>query len=255
MSLIGKNIKKIRAVKKLNQTQFASLFNLKRTSVGAYEEGRAEPKINTLIKIANYFSLSINTLLTKELTVNNLSQFDEVGERKVESSPKSKKNNGSTPFINRNNSLNYTNHYKELNFIQNLPSVSLPIKVNITSRSFEHTGDAMVNNNIGIKDGDIIVGLIVSEQSWEKIALDNLFIVILQNRIVLRRVKGVSNSHITLSPDNNSYKTETTLLTDIHELWKVIGVYSTHLSNPSQSENRISDLEQKLNLILKKIEP
>jgi len=77
MSYIGKNIRKIRMSKKLTQTEFADLFDLKRTAVGSYEEGRAEPKIDTLIKIADYFSLSLDQLLRKELTINEIFHFKE----------------------------------------------------------------------------------------------------------------------------------------------------------------------------------
>lgn len=76
MSHIGKNIRKIRKVKNLNQTQFAELFDLKRPSIGAYEEGRAEPKISTITQIANYFGISLDDLLNKELSVNDLYHFD-----------------------------------------------------------------------------------------------------------------------------------------------------------------------------------
>ncbi len=75
MSYIGKNIRKIRISKKLTQTEFAELFDLKRTAVGSYEEGRAEPKIETLIKIADYYKLSLDQLLRKELTVNEIFKF------------------------------------------------------------------------------------------------------------------------------------------------------------------------------------
>ncbi len=75
MSYIGKNIRKIRMSKKLTQTEFAELFDLKRTAVGSYEEGRAEPKIDTLIKIADYFNLTIDQLLRKELTINEIFHF------------------------------------------------------------------------------------------------------------------------------------------------------------------------------------
>ncbi|MCF6183796.1 MAG: helix-turn-helix domain-containing protein [Bacteroidales bacterium] len=77
MSYIGKNIRKIRISKKLTQTEFAELFDLKRTAVGSYEEGRAEPKIETLIKIADYYKLSLDQLLRKELTVNEIFKFRE----------------------------------------------------------------------------------------------------------------------------------------------------------------------------------
>lgn len=76
MSYVGKNIKKIRSVKNLNQSQFADLFDLKRASIGAYEEGRAEPKIATLMDIAKHFGISTDDLLNKELSVNDLFHFD-----------------------------------------------------------------------------------------------------------------------------------------------------------------------------------
>ncbi len=75
MSVIGKNIKKIRTTKGLNQTEFGQLFNLTRGSIGSYEEGRAEPKIETLKQIANKFSISLDHIITAELTVNQLSGF------------------------------------------------------------------------------------------------------------------------------------------------------------------------------------
>ena len=76
MSFIGRNIKKIRTVKKLSQAAFAQLFNLARPSVGAYEEGRSEPKLDTIIQMAAHFGLSVDVLLTKELTINDLYKFN-----------------------------------------------------------------------------------------------------------------------------------------------------------------------------------
>lgn len=72
MSFIGQNIKKIRSIKNMSQQGFASLFGLTRASVGAYEEGRAEPKTDTSILIAKHFKLTLDQLITKELTVNNI---------------------------------------------------------------------------------------------------------------------------------------------------------------------------------------
>ncbi len=75
MSIIGKNIKKIRTTKNLNQTEFGKIFSLTRGSIGSYEEGRAEPKIDTLKQIANKFSISLDAIISTELTVNKLSGF------------------------------------------------------------------------------------------------------------------------------------------------------------------------------------
>lgn len=76
MSFIGRNIKKIRTTKGLSQTEFGKLFGITRGSIGSYEEGRAEPKIETLKTIANKFSISLDAIITAELTVNQLSGFN-----------------------------------------------------------------------------------------------------------------------------------------------------------------------------------
>lgn len=72
----GKNIKKIRAIKKLSQARFAELFDLTRSSVSAYEEERAEPKLDVIIKIAEYFNLTVDKLVNSEITVNEFYRFN-----------------------------------------------------------------------------------------------------------------------------------------------------------------------------------
>ena len=76
MSCIGKNIRKIRTIKGLSQTDFANLFDLTRASISAYEENRAEPKMDATLKIANYFNIPIEELLTHEITVNEFARFN-----------------------------------------------------------------------------------------------------------------------------------------------------------------------------------
>jgi DNA-binding XRE family transcriptional regulator len=97
MSKIGKNIRKIRATKGLSQTGFANLFNLTRASIGAYEEGRAEPKTDTTLLIAKHFSIPVEALLAEELTVNRLTNFTLESALK----PQGKVNQKSILFINK----------------------------------------------------------------------------------------------------------------------------------------------------------
>ena len=77
---IGQNIKKIRAVKGWSQTRFAEEFGLTRGAVGAYEEGRADPKLETLISIAKKISVSVDEFIHRELTVNQVHGFGLVDE-------------------------------------------------------------------------------------------------------------------------------------------------------------------------------
>ena len=74
-TIIGKNFKKLRLFKSLNQTEFADLFEVTRSAIGSYEEGRAEPKLDTLIKVADHFKLKVDDIVRKELTVNQIAGF------------------------------------------------------------------------------------------------------------------------------------------------------------------------------------
>lgn len=72
MSFFGANIKTIRQAKGLSQQAFADLFELNRGVIGAYEEGRSEPKIATLLTVVHYFNLDLDKFLTIPLTIDDL---------------------------------------------------------------------------------------------------------------------------------------------------------------------------------------
>ena len=74
MSFFGANIKTIRQAKSLSQQAFADLFDLTRGVIGAYEEGRSEPKISTLLTVVHYFNLDLDKFLTAPLTIEDLNK-------------------------------------------------------------------------------------------------------------------------------------------------------------------------------------
>lgn len=74
MSFFGANIKTIRQAKGLSQQAFADLFDLTRGVIGAYEEGRSEPKISTLLTVVHYFNLDLDKFLTVPLTIEDLNK-------------------------------------------------------------------------------------------------------------------------------------------------------------------------------------
>ncbi|WP_160139048.1 helix-turn-helix domain-containing protein [Chryseobacterium sp. c4a] len=78
MSFFGTNIKKIRQVRGLSQKAFADLFDLNRGVISSYEEGRAEPKIETILKVASHFNLDLDKLLTETLQVNQLASVSDI---------------------------------------------------------------------------------------------------------------------------------------------------------------------------------
>ncbi|WEK35496.1 MAG: helix-turn-helix transcriptional regulator [Candidatus Pseudobacter hemicellulosilyticus] len=76
MPKIGNNIKKIRTAKGLTQQAFADLFELTRGNISSYEENRAEPKIETLVRIANHFCIPLDKFITHNLTINEILRYN-----------------------------------------------------------------------------------------------------------------------------------------------------------------------------------
>ncbi len=82
MTKIGANIKKIRTTKGLSQQAFADLFNLTRGNISSYEESRAEPRIETVVQIANYFCIPVGQFISDHLTINEILKFN--GDKLIE---------------------------------------------------------------------------------------------------------------------------------------------------------------------------
>ena len=75
MTKIGANIKKIRTTKGLSQQAFADLFALTRGNISSYEENRAEPRLETVMQIANHFSIPLNQFVTQNLSIHEILKY------------------------------------------------------------------------------------------------------------------------------------------------------------------------------------
>lgn len=70
MALIADNIRYFRKQQNISQTEFAQIFGITRASVGAYEEGRAEPKLELLLRFSKYYNVSLSDFIEKNHTLN-----------------------------------------------------------------------------------------------------------------------------------------------------------------------------------------
>ena len=66
MSLVANNIKYLRRMNGLTQEQFARKIGIKRSLLGAYEEGRANPNLDHLMNIAKIFGTTVDNLLKND---------------------------------------------------------------------------------------------------------------------------------------------------------------------------------------------
>ena len=65
----GKNLKYLRKSKDLTQNEISIILGINKTLIPKYELNDTNPSIDTLIKIADYFSVSIDALLLHDMAV------------------------------------------------------------------------------------------------------------------------------------------------------------------------------------------
>ncbi len=67
-NIIGENIRTLRKQQEIKQTTLADELNIRRQSVSAYERGVTLPDIYVLIRIADYFGISLDELTGRSET-------------------------------------------------------------------------------------------------------------------------------------------------------------------------------------------
>jgi len=62
--LLAEQLKKARKEKRINQREFAEILEISTRAFSFYETGKAFPPLSTLIKIADFFDLTLDELIT-----------------------------------------------------------------------------------------------------------------------------------------------------------------------------------------------
>ncbi|MFC6225289.1 XRE family transcriptional regulator [Hymenobacter artigasi] len=259
MSNVGKNIRKLRTVKKLSQAAFAELFGLARPSVGAYEEGRSEPKMETLIQIAQHFGLSVDLLLTKELTVNELYHFDIFKEQLQPPAPVPKaasladNQQRVTPLVYRNRALEYIVRHHDPAFIDSLPVLQLPHQLSGPTRAFEVSGADMLLHRQGLRHQDIVLCSRV-DKARPRLKSGSVYVFVTPGKVLIRRLTEwlEIDQLLKLRADNPDYGSQELAMSQALEVWEVRGVFTTHLRAPALLDERVAELERKMEELLER---
>lgn len=71
INLFRENIRRFRKARRLTQVQLAQVLGYNYTAIANYESGRNTPSINNLIKLADFFRVSIDELVGHEVNTSN----------------------------------------------------------------------------------------------------------------------------------------------------------------------------------------
>lgn len=234
MSKIGSNIRKIRTVKGLSQSQFAELFNLNRARIGAYEEGRAEPKIDVVLEIAKYFSIPLNEIFTKDLTVNQLTRF-KLTQSESGSSKAAEADINTLAYLNASQILDRSTLEDALANQEELFQFPFPANTNGSNLWMDLTGVKLQN-----KLDNAYSAVLVNSKNTPKVG-DQVIVIGPQEIAIGEYLSG--KTHVKIMVDDN---------TEATELNNAICAFTVKLSvlkslpNSSDLELRIGDLERRI---------
>jgi DNA-binding XRE family transcriptional regulator len=219
MATFAEQLRYYRKQKGITQTQLAEALELNRPVIGAYEEGRAEPKLEVLLRIAAYFDMTVDEFLSEgQVKMDSASVrvlpvvVDADGMERI-------------PLVPLRASAGYAHGYGDPSFIEQLPVFDLPfseLKKDRTHRIFQIQGDSM----LPVPDKAYIITSFVEE--WSGVRSGERYVIVTANDgLLFKRVeKKPHSAHLLLISDNTFYEPFELAWSEVREIWHAQGYVS-----------------------------
>ena len=250
MSQAGQNLKYLRKLRGWTQEEFAVKLGIKRSLIGAYEEERADPRIEVLEIVGDIFKLSLDELLLKDLSNTGSNYLAKRRQQKMMSAERN-----IIHFVPVKAAAGYLAGYADSEFIDELNTFTLPMLSGGNYRAFEIIGDSMMPT----PSGSIIVGEKID--TTEDVKNDQAYIVVSRHEgIVYKRIfkNNKAKNKLTLVSDNPQYQPYQVNTEDVVELWQAQMVISkvslqqrwdmnSLASMVNNLQSQVSSLKKKMN--------
>lgn len=239
MSYAGKNLRYLRKLRGWTQEEFANKLKIKRSLIGAYEEERAEPRLDVLESLCNIFKLSLDELLLKDISAakSGGNYLEKRRQMKMAAAAQV------IQFVPVKAAAGYLAGYADPEFIDELNTFTLPMLAPGNYRAFEIVGDSMLPT----PSGSVIVGERVEDV--EDLKANNTYIVISKSEgIVYKRVMKNNRlkNKITLVSDNPQYSPYNVSTDEVIELWKAQMVITKTNTQQRWDVNQLAGLVNNL---------
>ncbi len=248
MSQANKNLKYLRKLRGWTQEEFAQKLRIKRSLLGAYEEERADPRIDILEIVGDMFKLTLDDLLRKDVSDTKTNYLAKRRAQKMVNG------RADIPFVPVKAAAGYMTGYADPEFVDELNTFTLPMLAGGDYRAFEIIGDSMMPT----PSGSVIVGERV--QNLEDIKSDQTYIVVSKtDGIVYKRVtkNNRQKNKVTLISDNPSYQPYMLNAEDIMELWQaqmiILKANTQQRWNVGQLAGLVTNLQQQVSVLKKKV--
>ena len=249
MSQAGQNLKYLRKLRGWTQEEFAIKLGIKRSLIGAYEEERADPRIEVLEIVGDIFKLSLDELLLKDLSDTGSNYLAKRRQQKMMTAERN-----IIYFVPVKAAAGYLAGYADSEFIDELNTFTLPMLAGGNYRAFEIIGDSMMPT----PSGSIIVGEKVN--TTDEVKNDQAYIVVSRHEgIVYKRIvkSNKTKNKLTLVSDNPQYQPYQVNTEDVVELWQAQMVISKvsrqQLWDMNSLANMVNNLQSQVSTLKKRM--
>lgn len=250
MSLAGQNLKYLRKLRGWTQEEFATKLGIKRSLIGAYEEERADPRLDVLEVISEIFKVTLDELLLQNMgEVKGASYLAKRRQLKMMNADRNV-----IHFVPVKAAAGYLAGYADSEFIDELNTFTLPMLTGGQYRAFEIIGDSMMPT----PSGSIIVGEKI--ENADNVKNNAAYIVVSKNEgIVYKRVvkNNKSKNKLTLVSDNPAYQPYQIYSADVLEMWQAQAVISKVTQHQrwdvDSLVNLVSNLQDQVSTLKKKM--
>jgi transcriptional regulator with XRE-family HTH domain len=238
MSIAAQNLKYLRKLRGWTQEEFAVKLKIKRSLLGAYEEERAEPRLEVLELVSDMFRLSLDELLRKKMQdAKGGSYLSKRRAQKMAALP------NQIQLVPVKAAAGYLAGYGDPEFLDELNTFTLPMLAGGNYRAFEIVGDSMLPTPSG--------SVIVAEKidNLDNVKSNLTYIVVSRNEgIVYKRVmkNNKLKNKLTLISDNTVFQPYTVNAEDVLEIWKAEMVVSKANTEQRWDVNQLASLVSNL---------
>ena len=239
------NLKILRKNRGLSQEEVAKKLDTTRSSYSGYENGVAEPSIQRLLEICEFYRIPVDDILKRDLSKLTKDELDNIAQGRfidvrgsklrVLTAQVTEANEEVIEMIPQKARAGYTMGYADPEYIKVLPTFNLPfLSKNKKYRSFPITGDSMPP----VSHGSHVIGEYV--QNWELIKDGKPYIIVTKDDgIVFKIINRISNvpHAIQLSSTNPIYEPYIVNYNDIIEIWQFVNYISNDLPEVQIPEN------------------
>ena len=250
MSIVSNNIKSLRKQLGFTQEQFAEKIGIKRSLLGAYEEGRADPRLNNLQNMAKEFGVSVDLLISKDISNMSRQELQQLAEKAGKALPPAEKIKVLSITVDKDDRENielvpqkaaagYLNGYADPEYLEELPRFQLPmLPKSGTYRAFEISGDSM----LPLTSGSVVIGQYV--ETYKDIRNGRTYVLVTgKEGVVYKRVFNYvdESGKLFLVSDNKTFAPFEVAIEDVLEIWEAKAFISLQFPDPETKADMTLD--------------